>query len=85
MLYMDLMRGMQELLYLFFMVKKPHPEHAQSTLRHPEVHTFAWKMSICIARMGDNNMSGARVSTKGSKFTGVTLDKSALYVYFGYL
>ena len=42
----------------------------QSALRRPEVHTFAWKMRICTASMGDNDMRGARTTTKkmDSKF-----------------
>ena len=31
----------------------------QSTLRPPEVHTFYWKIELCIARMGDNDMHAA--------------------------
>ena len=52
----------------------------QSALRRPEVHTFAWKMRICTARMGDNDMRGARVTTKkmDSKFNTVTFDRSDL-------
>ena len=32
----------------------------QSTLRRPEVCTFAWKIGIYMARMGVNDMRGAR-------------------------
>ena len=47
----------------------------QSALRHPEVHnyyTFAWKMKICIAHMGDNDKK------MDNKFKTVTFDRSDL-------
>ena len=55
----------------------------QSTLRRPEVHMFAWKIGIYMARMGVNDMRGAHTTTNkiGSKFNTVTLDRSYFTVY----
>ena len=43
---------------------------SQSALRRPEVNMFAWKTRICIARIGDDDMCGARATPKkmDSKF-----------------
>ena len=40
--------------------EKVSQRQIQSALRCPEVHTFAWKMRICIAHMEDNNMRDMR-------------------------
>ena len=55
---------------------------AQSTLRRPEVHTFAWKLQFCIVRMGDNDMRSTHTTTNkiGSKFNTVLTDKSDIQV-----
>ena len=57
--------------------------HSQSTLRRPEVRLFAWKIGVYMARMGMNDMRGARVTTNkiGSKFNTVTLDRSYFTAY----
>ena len=48
---------------------------------------LAWKIRVCIVRMGDNNMRSTHATTNkiGSKFNTVSIDRSGLYVYLSYL